>query len=444
MLDKVLATIKQYNMLKAGDKVICALSGGADSMALLSALYELRDELGIELYAAHLNHSIRGTDADMDEEFVKSFCQSLGVELFVKKCNIPLISQKEHIGEEECGRRERYKFFFEICLRLGGGIIATGHHINDRAETVLLNLFRGSGSLKGVPLVRGNIIRPLARVTKKEAEEYLLKKGISWREDYTNKENKYTRNNLRNTVIPLIEKFFPKASEKIAKCEEYAKEDDEYLCLIAQNSGAFCDSILYVEKFLPLHRAVKRRVAIKALEQWGAEVSDSSIDALFSIAEGESGKERNLGNSVTIIKNYACVAKKNVKKCKTNEEIVIKLCENLELSALNGSWRVKIVDKTEKIRDNNRIVILDAEKLGDEVAIRKRKDGDYISPKGMKGKKKLKALFIDLKIPREKRDEITLLAKDGEVLFIPGIRKTNNYSPTENTKKFFIAEYNNE
>ncbi|MGM9551209.1 MAG: tRNA lysidine(34) synthetase TilS [Clostridia bacterium] len=442
MLDRVLTTIKKYNMIKAGDKVVCALSGGADSMALLYVLYKLRDKLQFELYAAHLNHSIRGKDADEDSEFVKDFCQKIGVEIFTKKVDVPLLAKEKSIGEEECGRFERYLFFDEVCKELGGGIIATGHHINDRVETVLLNLFRGSGGLRGIPFKRDNIIRPLVNVSKKEIEAYLVKQGITWREDYTNKDSTYTRNNIRNVIIKEIEKTFPKAVKKIAMSEEFAKSDDEYLCALATKTGAFDGEKIIIDKFLPLHDSLKRRVCVNALKGWGVEEIDSkSIEALEDVILSQTGKERDLGSGVKIVKEYSYVVKTDGKKCKNYEECIIKLGENLELSVKIGLWNVKTVDKSEKIRDNKLIAVFDADKLGEEVSIRTRCDGDYIYPFGMNGRKKLKSLFIDMKIPKGKRDEITLIAKGCEVLFIPGIRKSKNYLPDENTKRFLVAEY---
>lgn len=442
LLDKVLKTINENNMLKAGDKVICALSGGADSMALLYALYELREKLGTELFAAHLNHSVRGAEADRDQQYVTEFCQKLGIPIFTKKVDVPYLSQKLAIGEEECGRRERYRFFEEIRKEIGGGIIATGHHMNDKAETVLFNLFRGSGVLRGIPCKRDDVIRPLINVTRKETEEYLSGNNIKWCEDSTNREDKYTRNKIRRIITVEIEKAFPKAVEKISNCETWARSDDEYLCYLARESGAFESGGIIKEKFLPLHESLQRRVVREALLFWGVdEVDKNHIDSVIDLIKGQNGNRLDIGNKITLVNNYSKV---EIKKEKISfAEQTVKVGENLEITTFRGRWKLKTVDKSVKMRDNKIIVVLDADKMGKEVSVRTRRDGDFIYPLGMNGRKKLKDIFINLKIPRSERDEISLLCMGSEVLLIPKIRGTGNYLPDESTRKFFIAEYEN-
>lgn len=444
MLKRVLETIKKNNMLEAGDKVVCALSGGADSMALLCVLYELREELGISLYAANLNHSIRGDEGDSDSEFVRQFCKEKGIELFYKKVDIPYLSKKNHMSEEECGRSERYRLFEEAVNELGGGVIATGHHRNDNAETVLFNLFRGSGAkgFCGIPYKRGNIIRPLLDVTREDTEKYLKERNIPWRVDSTNGECKYARNNIRLVIIKEIEKLFPKAAEKITSCAEAIGQDDEYLSLLADQSGAFENGMIIAEKFMPLHESLRRRVIIKALKYWGLSVDREKIKAVYDTIVGQTGKGRDLGCNVRIENCYGIIKKEE--KIRSREKITeyrIKKGENLEISAFGGVWSIKTVDKKPKMRDNKMMIFLDYDKMGEEVFIRCRKDGDYISPMGMNGTKKLKKVFIDLKIPGEKRDTISMLAEGNEILFIPGIRKSKKYTPDENTKKYFVASF---
>lgn len=445
MLKRVLETIKENNMLKAGDKVVCALSGGADSMALLCALYEIKDNIGIEVYAAHLNHSVRGKAADEDYEFVKEFCEKKGIELFYKKVDVPKLSKELHKGEEEVGRDERYKLFYEAAEKLGGALIATGHHRNDNAETILFNLFRGSGSrgLGGIRYKRGNVIRPLLDVTREDTENFLKSRGISWREDDTNKKCIYARNKIRLVILKEIERFFPDAAAKIVSAAKIVRIDDDYLTEAAKNTGAFENGAIVAAKFLPLHESLRRRVIIEALEAWDiGDINAEKIKAVYETVLGQTGKGRDLGNNIRIVNNYGTVSKKEkneVEKRRLNHTVNSE--ESLEIQASEGEWSIKTVDKTEKMRDNKMMILLDADKLKNEVSVRCRQDGDYISPCGMAGTKKLKKVFIDLKIPKEKRDMISMLTMGSEVLFIPGIRKTKNYLPDESTKRVLIAEY---
>ncbi len=445
MLKRVLETIKENNLLKAGDKVVCALSGGADSMALLCALYEIKDEIGIEVYAAHLNHSIRGKDADEDYLFVKDFCERLGIRLFYRKVDIPLIAKNAHKGEEEAGRIERYRLFYDAAEELGGARIATGHHRNDNAETVLFNLFRGSGAkgLGGIPYKRDMIIRPLLDVSRQDTENYLKEKGILWREDATNKECRYSRNKIRHIILKAALEIFPDAAEKIAAASKIISMDDECLCMIAKESGAFKDGVIEKEKFITLHESLKRRVAMEALNYWGVpDIDFVKIRIVTDAVTGKTGKVYDLGNNVRIINSYGRVFILDKDEAETYENpLAVPIGENLEITAFEGVWSIKTVDKTEKMRDNKMMILLDADKLTEGVFIRCRRDGDFISPTGMTGTKKLKKVFIDLKIPTDMRDRISMLTMGNEILFIPGIRKTKNYLPDEDTRKILVAEY---
>ena len=445
MLTRVLETIKENSMLKAGDKVVCALSGGADSMALLCALYEIKDKLKIQLCAAHLNHSIRGEAAEEDYLFVKDFCEKKGIRLFYRRVDVPAIARETHRGEEEVGREERYRLFYDAAEELGGAKIATGHHRNDNAETVLFNLFRGSGTrgLKGIPYKRDMIIRPLLDVSREDTERFLTERGILWREDATNKDCRYSRNKIRNIIIKDIEENFPDALEKIASASRIISLDDECLDMMASESGAFKDGVIYSEKFALLHESLRRRVVIEALRYWGVENIDSvKIQIVCALVLGETGKSCDAGDNVRLVNSYGRVfAAKEEKIEPLAEKIDTNTDERLEITAFGGVWSIKTVDKTEKMRDNKMMIFLDAEKLPSSVEIRCRREGDFISPYGMDGTKKLKKVFIDLKIPTEKRDRISMLTLGNEILFIPGIRKTKNYLPDETTRKILVAEY---
>ena len=175
MLKKAEETIKKYNMIQNGDKIVAALSGGADSVALLCFLCELRKKLDISVYAVHVNHGIRGKEADGDCEFCQKLCQRLGVEIFVKNAYIPKIAAQTGMGSEEAGRKVRYEAFNEVMKKTGAKKTAVAHNLNDNAETVIMRICRGSGAkgLSGIPPVRGNIIRPLINCSRADIEKYL-------------------------------------------------------------------------------------------------------------------------------------------------------------------------------------------------------------------------------------------------------------------------------
>lgn len=443
MISRVLETIENKKMFKAGDKVLCAVSGGADSMALLCVLYELREKLGIEIYAANVNHSIRGEEGDRDSEYVRKFCEEKGIELFYEKVDIPSMAREAQIGEEECGRRERYHFFNSITDAWQSGVIATGHHMGDNAETVLFNLFRGSGGkgLGGIPYKRDNVVRPLLDVTKDDIKKYLTEKNVAWCEDSTNKNCDYTRNGIRNVILAEAEKMFPKAMEKIAAASNSIKEDDEYLSKLARESKAFNRGILDKTKLSDLPDCIRKRVVLQALKEWGVtDIDTKKVEAVQKIALGETGKGVDMGSGIRIVQSYGeTYALKTVRK--SDGEFFFKNGESLEISTSDGVWSIKTVDKPHKMRDNKTMVVFDAELLPEQLCIRLRHDGDYMYPCGMDGRKKIKKIFIDLKIRKELRDRISMLATDDEILFIPGVRKSARYQPSENTKKYLYIKF---
>lgn len=237
MEEKILKTIKEYNLIEDGEKVVVGVSGGPDSITLLNVLLEIKQEkvIDFELVVCHVNHGIR-KEADADEEYVAEFCEKYNVPFFVKKIKVEEIAKQEKCGTEEAGRKVRYEFFNEILEKTFSNKIATAHTANDNAETVLMNIIRGSGTagLKGIEVKRNNLIRPLIECDREEIEEYCKEKQLNPRIDKTNFENIYTRNKVRNLLIPYIkENFNPNIVEGINRLSALSKQENEYLEKIA-------------------------------------------------------------------------------------------------------------------------------------------------------------------------------------------------------------------
>ena len=233
-LDNIRSALAEYKMIEKGDAVVAALSGGADSVSLLHALTELSGELGITVSACHVNHHLRGAEADADMHFCEELCQRLGVELRVLEADVASMQQK-HESLEECARRVRYDFFAEVSR---GKKLATAHNSNDCAETVLLNLMRGTGlkGLCGVPPVRGNIIRPLIFCTRDEVEEYCRSRGLTWVTDKTNLSTDYTRNKIRHIILPEMLKINGSLFGTMNLMELSLREDSDFLDNMARQA----------------------------------------------------------------------------------------------------------------------------------------------------------------------------------------------------------------
>ena len=275
--DKVLNTIKRYEQIKSGDTIVVGVSGGPDSICLLNVLKNLQNELKINIVVAHINHMIR-KEADSETVFVQDFCEQRDIKCFVKKADVLQIAKEKKLGTEEVGRKIRYDFFEEVKNLVGGNKIATAHNANDNAETVLMNFLRGSGStgLKGIEPIRDNkLIRPIIECTRQEIEQYCNEKGLNPKYDKTNQENIYTRNKIRNMLIPYIqENFNPNIIETINRMSNLIATDEMYFKSIVKQSykETFIsrtekEIILDLKKFNVLEKVIKSRLIIYTINE---------------------------------------------------------------------------------------------------------------------------------------------------------------------------------
>ena len=274
--EEVLKTIETYNLIEMNDKIVIGVSGGPDSICLLHVLYGLKEKLGIEIVVAHVNHMLRDV-ADLETEYVQSFCKKLGIECYVKKADILEISKTQKKGTEEVGRQVRYDFFDEVAKKTNSIKIATAHNSNDRAETVILNILRGSGlsGLKGIEPIRDNkYIRPLINTDRQDIENYCNDNKLEPKYDKTNNENIYTRNKVRNTVIPYIKKEFnPNIIKTINRLSSLATEENEYLQAITKQEFENLliekteNIILDLHKFNSLNLVIKRRLILYTINE---------------------------------------------------------------------------------------------------------------------------------------------------------------------------------
>ena len=232
MKQKILQTIKKYSLIENGDSIVIGVSGGPDSICLLHVLNELKNELNFKIYVAHINHMIR-EEADSETEYVKEFCEKLGIECYIKRIDVIKIANNLKRGTEETGRKIRYEFFNEVLEKTVSNKIATAHNNNDKVETILMNILRGSGlsGLKGIEAIRDKkFIRPLIETSREEIEQYCADNNLNPKIDKSNNANIYTRNKVRNVVIPYIkQEFNPNILKTINRLSEVATEESEYL-----------------------------------------------------------------------------------------------------------------------------------------------------------------------------------------------------------------------
>lgn len=300
--DDVLKTIKKYNLIQKGDKIVIGVSGGPDSICLLHILYNLKDELEIQICVAHINHMIREV-ADMETQYVQDFCKKLKIECFVKKVDIIKLAKYEKKGTEETGREVRYAFFNEVLEKTNSNKIATAHNCNDKAETVILNILRGSGisGLKGIEAKREEkYIRPLIETDRKRIEEYCKENELNPKYDESNNESIYNRNKVRNEIIPYIKKEFNQNIIKtINRLSEVASDEDEYLRKITNKTYQDIKEktegniIINLKKFNNLELVIKRRIILYTINEvlhTTNGIEKINIDDIIKMCE------KNIGN----------------------------------------------------------------------------------------------------------------------------------------------------
>ena len=429
MREKVRKTIAQFHMFPRGAKLIVGLSGGADSVALLHLLHSWQKEENWQITAVHIHHGLRGREADEDARFAEDFCASLGIPCVVKRYDVAKEAKLRGLGEEETGRILRYAAFREAAGREGR--IAVAHHRKDQAETVLMRLCRGTGltGLTGMSPVRGDICRPLLFCDREEVEQYCRENHLLWREDATNQQEKYTRNKLRLRILPLLEEINPKAVAHIAETASLLAEEEDFLeqqaeAYFAQGKLPSAPEEIHLsrEKLHALHPAMRRRVLRKAMANFlQADVSQAQIAALEDLLQKESGKSRDFPQGIRAENRYEALVlfRKREQQAEgfccelpVDEEVLIPEAG----IAVCASFHEKKVEISAETCTN----VFDYDKIKYTLFCRTRKAGDFIPLQN--GRKKIKDLFIDEKIPRDRRGSYPLITMGEEVLWVPGLR----------------------
>lgn len=452
MIDKVLNTIKENNMFNAGDKVIVAVSGGPDSICLLHLLYALREELAIRLVAAHVNHCLRGEEADRDEAYVREFCKNIGIECYVKREDVNRIAKEHGISSEMAGRQVRYNFFKKVLDNIEGNKIALAHNANDQAETVLMRMLRGTGleGLTGIKAVRDGIyIRPIINISRREIEVYCEENKLNPRIDKTNLENIYTRNKIRLEMIPYIEKNFnPDIIQALNRLSHTIKNDNDYITQVSlEKFRRYCkkeeNKVIINEEIFMEHDALLTRVIRMALKEVSGSLYNFEKDHIYdiiNIQRGSTGKIIMLPNGIRVLNNYGNVylyiteGQKEEKKNEIEHKLMPNSKNKLKDMGLNISLKV-INNKDElNLAENKLVKYFDYDKIKGDIKLRYRRNGDKFIPLGMKGSKKLKDLFIDLKIPKDERDNIPLVVFEDEIGWIVGYRISDKFKVEKDSK----------
>ncbi len=401
MLNEILRQLRRYDMVSPGDRVICAVSGGADSMALLWSMYLLREKLGICLEAAHFNHQLRGAESQRDEDFVRAFCSRYDIPLHLGSTRVTAGKK----GLEAAAREARYAFLDTL-----PGKIATAHTADDNAETVLMHLVRGTGlkGLGGIAPVSGRRIRPMLTVTRRQVLALLEEYHIAFVADSSNESDAFFRNRLRHHVMPLLRQENPRLAESLSEAAQRLRQDEAALAALAGNSVTQDVGVLR-----QMDPAVRSRVLEGLLRSWGVSEPESSHIALAEkliFSENPSARAQFPGN-VTVQRYYGRLEKREQNQALP--EAALPHAGSVELPR----WHLKITVAPADALENGPAVFTVVPQ--GEVVLRSRQSGDSIRLTG--GTKSLKKLFIDRKIPSAQRQQVPVLADSRGVLGVYGI-----------------------
>ena len=428
MLEKVKAAIERENLIPAGTRVVVGVSGGADSVALLHILHRL----GYALDVAHLNHSIRGAEADGDEAFVKTTCSKLKfIGYIADKTDVPALAKAKGISIEMAAREARHDFFRSITSSLtplaSSLRVVLAHHADDQLETFFLRAARGAGSggLSGMRFVQEleglTLIRPMLGIRRTEIIQWLKENKIKWREDATNTDESIQRNLVRRRILPLLEQINFQAAENILRTMEILREEDDFLSVSAE---------LRMEDMSEYSKAIQRRIIQRWLIERGAIPGFDSIEKVIEFAAETAGSRSLDLEGLRIVNEYGILKAGQPSRLSGQAEslsYVGKIRMEEGVGILRGPWCASVSL---------------AKVAGREVTVRVAKPGDRMDPYGMEGSKKLQDIFTDLKIPKAQRDQWPVVECGEEIIWMPGYRIARGWelsSDSESALHLFSA-----
>lgn len=421
MKQLVRRTIEQYDMIPPGARVLCGLSGGADSVSLLLCLREL----GYDVCACHLNHGLRGAQADADEAFCRALCARLGVPLRAARCDAQAEAARSRQSLETAARRLRYDFFDRCARVCGAQRIATAHTADDNLETMLFHLIRGTGAagLAGIPPVRGAVIRPLLAVERRQVEDYLTARGQDWRTDATNLDDGCTRNRLRHHVIPALRAIEPGAARHAARAAALLRRDNACLDALARVEG----TSVAAERLRGMPEALATRAVRALLEQAGTpmgEIGQRHIDAVLALAHRPSGSVSLPGRRRALRRGDAVCIERTPPPA---EAVALEP----ERPARFGAYLVLVTRKIHDIHSSFTFYPIAYDTINTVcLHVRRWRPDDRMTLPGARGARSLKRLYAERGIAPERRDGLPVLCCGADIVAATGIGVAAGYCGT--------------
>jgi tRNA(Ile)-lysidine synthase len=460
----VAALIRETEALRAVDPVVVAVSGGTDSLCLLHALHRLSASLSLSLHVAHLNHLLRGADADGDATFVAEQAAYLGLPCSVGSRDVAAHARAREVSLEEAAREVRYGFLREVARDIGAGVVATGHTRDDAVETVMLHILRGSGihGLRGLAAVTRyplsavdaslgdapRLVRPLLGISRAETMAYCLKMGVRPRVDATNESLAHLRNRVRLELLPLMRDLNPGVDDGLLRLAALANEDDDALSRIARDEWerlvrvTECGLEIDVEAFLALHPAVQSRLVRETVANLCGNMQDVSfghVSAVRSVAAGSSGKWLELPGGTCWRREYgrlvACRSCQDSAPLDAMPDTPVPLCVPGEVSLPGGRLMACRVEAGDAVRNAAFVAYLDVASSQGGLVVRRRRPGDRFRPLGMSGQRKLQDFMVDCHIPARDRDAVPVVCSPEHIVWVVGWRIDDRVKVTCSTRE---------
>jgi tRNA(Ile)-lysidine synthase len=451
LLQQVQQTIQDYQMLERGHALLVAVSGGADSMVLLHALWRLREPLALKLFVAHLNHQMR-SGATQDARFVEATARDLGILYICETIDVPMYQRQHKLSPEDAARRVRYAFLRATAARLGADRIAVGHTADDQAETVLLHLLRGSGlrGLCGIPPARQTIIRPLIRVQRREILDYLRMHRIPFREDPSNHQRRHTRNRIRLDLLPALQRHYnPRLVQALCTTAQLLADDEAALqavarqrFLAARQPGAPEPLQLKIDALTSMPPTLQRRTLREALTEVMGDlqgVTHTHIAAVLALLRARAGNKRlELPRGVVVERSYdvLLIHRQAPPPGAVDVDMPLPVPGACRVGALGVTIVSELLRREAATQSfpTGDVTWLDADRVGRDVRVRTRRPGDRLQPLGSVYAKKLKAFLIDAKVPRAVRDRLPLVVTSAGIAWVAGVRPAEWAKVTATTR----------
>ncbi len=457
LTQRVRQTIDEYSMFAKGDTVLVAVSGGADSLALLYILEELKDDYGISLHVFHLNHMFRGTASEDDAIFVKNIADKLNISATILESDVPAFIKDNKLSKEDGARQIRHRLMNETAAKINADRTATGHTADDQVETYLMRIIRGAG-LEGLKSMRpktGLLIRPLIDIWREETQAYCQSRKLKHREDETNLDPSYLRNRIRNELLPeLNAKYNPSIKKDILRQIEVIGGDLEIISSLVEKAWPGIARVegeaivIDRDKLLEKPRAIKRHLIRRAISELQGDTAGITFqhieDVINRVVAGKTGSSIMLPKGLIVKRQYDMIYLDYSSDSRLEEQAE---AEPIPVS-IPGLTRTDepelILDAQIFIRQEIELTtarekaFIDADRLGQNTVIRFSKEGDRFQPLGMTGLKKLKDFFIDCKIPRPLRKKAQVIESDGRIVWLVGYRLDERFKVTDETERVLV------